>query len=69
MKLGQLTELNLDVIVLLWVDLGTAPFHALQFTGTVMTSFNHVMITTQDDWFQRNPLDHESDDHADSLCV
>ena len=35
-----------------------------QYTGTVMTSFDHVMIPTRGNWFQTNPLEHESDDRA-----
>ena len=38
-----------------------------------MTSFNHFMIPTCGDWFQTNPLEHESDDPAgntiSSVCV
>ena len=29
-----------------------------QFAGTVMISFNHVMIPKRGNWFQTNPLDH-----------
>ena len=39
----------------------------------MMTSFDHVMIPTRDDWFQTNPLEHGSDDRAgntvSSVCV
>ena len=39
----------------------------------VMTSFDHVMIPTSGNWFQTNPVEHESDDRAGntvfSLCV
>ena len=38
------------------------------YAGTVITSFNHVMIPTRGNWFQTNPLEHESDDRADLLC-
>ena len=38
------------------------------YAGTVITSFNHVMIPTRGNWLQTNPLEHESDDRAD-LCV
>ena len=38
-----------------------------------MTSFDHVMISTRNNWFQTNPMEHESDDHAgntvSSVCV
>ena len=38
-----------------------------------MTSFDRVMIPTRSNWFQTNPLVHESDDHAgnteSSLCI
>ena len=43
------------------------------YAGTVMTSFDHVMIPTRGTWFQTNPLDHELDDHAGNtvsfVCV
>ena len=52
-----------------WVQ-GTYWIYAsFLFTGTVMTSFNHVMIPTRGKWFQTNPPEHESDDRADLLCV
>ena len=45
----------------------------LKFAGTVMMLFGHVMIPTRDNWFQTNPLEHESDNRAgnrvSSLCV
>ena len=42
----------------------------LLYAGTVMMSFNHVMIIpTRGNWFQTNPLEHELDDRADLLCV
>ena len=38
-----------------------------------MTSFENVMIPTHGNWFQTNPLEHESDDRAgnkvSSVCV
>ena len=43
-----------------------------QYAGTVVTSFNQVMIPTRGNWFQTNTLAHESDDRADntvSFCV
>ena len=33
-----------------------------------MTSFNRVMMLTHSNWFQTNPLEHESDDPADLVC-
>ena len=30
----------------------------------MMTSFVHVIIPTRGNWFQTNPLEHESDDRA-----
>ena len=47
--------------------------NSLQYAGTVMTSFDHVMIPTRGNQFQTNPLEHELDDHAgntvSSVCV
>ena len=43
------------------------------YAGTVMTSFDHVMIPTRGNWFQTNPLEHEADDLAgnrvSSVCI
>ena len=43
------------------------------YLGTVMTSFNYIVIPTHGNWFQTNPLKHESDDRAHntvtSVCV
>ena len=38
---------------------------------TVMTSFNNMIISACGNWFQTNPLEHESDDRANNavLCV
>ena len=34
-----------------------------------MTSFDHVMIPTRGNWFQTNPVEHESDDPAcNTVC-
>ena len=45
----------------------------LIYACTVNTSFDHVMIPTHGNWFQTNPLLHESDDRAvntvSSVCV
>ena len=40
------------------------PFLFWLYAGTVMMSFNHVMITTRGNWFQTSPLEHESNDRA-----
>ena len=41
--------------------------------GYWMTSFDHVMIPTRGNWFQTNPLEHESNDRTgntvSSMCV
>ena len=37
--------------------------HSL-YPGTMMTFFNHAMLSTNDNWFQTNPPKHESDDWA-----
>ena len=37
---------------------------SMQYAGTVMTSFDHIMIPTRGNWFQTNPLEHEFDDSA-----
>ena len=38
-----------------------------------MTSFNYIIMPTRGNWFQTNPLEHESDDRADntetSVCA
>ena len=48
------------------------PWYIL-YAGTVMTSFDHVMILTHGNWFQTNPLEHALDDRAgntvSSVCV
>ena len=48
-------------------------YNYVLYAGTVMMSFNHVMIPTRGNWFQTNPLEHESDDRAgntvSSVCV
>ena len=33
--------------------------HHVQYAGTMMTSFNYIMIPTRGNWFQINPLEHE----------
>ena len=41
----------------------------VHFAGEVTTSFNHVMLPTQGNWFQTKPLDYDFDNHADIKCV
>ena len=45
----------------------------VQYAGTVMTSFDRVMIPTRGKWFRTNPLEHELDDRAgkrvSSVCI
>ena len=44
-----------------------------QYAGTVMMSFDYVVIPTHGNWFQTNPLKNESYDRAgntvSSVCV
>ena len=42
---------------LLWVQIPPG-----LYAGIVMMSFDHVLIPTRGNWFQTNPLEHESDD-------
>ena len=48
-------------------------FTQSKYAGTVMTSFEHIMIPTRGNWFQTNPLEHELGDRAgntlSSVCV
>ena len=37
------------------------------YAGTVMMSFDHVIIPTCSNWFQTNPLEHESNDRAGNI--
>ena len=43
------------------------------YAGTVMTSFNYIIMPTLGNWFQTNPLEHELDDcvgiTVPSVCV
>ena len=41
----------------------------LQFAGEVMTSLNHVMISTRGNWFQTSSIEHELDNCAHLLWV
>ena len=34
-----------------------------------MTSFNYIIIPTRGNWFQTNPLEHESDDRAENTVT
>ena len=36
---------------------------------TILTSFNNVTVPTRGNWFQTNPLDHESDEGGPSVSV
>ena len=44
-----------------------------RYAGTVIMSFDHVIISTPGNWFQTNTLEHESDDRTgntvSSVCV